>query len=570
MSYHPHVLTSIQIRPQGRSPALLKLTGTLAALMMLGGLPMQASFAQASNSASTTGLSTSPLTVSTTLTSSHLTWKASAAHGSATLRLVRSDGQWLRDMALPSDSLTLSAQDNALPDGQYTFELTLAPALATRRQRADDDNGASATANPPMGATQSGTATVRDGRFVLPTLEPTNGTAVAKTTPFAKDVVVADDSIVQANMCVGFDCGSGGGETFGSDMLRLKENNLRIKFAETRVAPDPTREWQIIANESNSGGANFLGIDDVTGVLGPIRWMAGAPADSLMVDAQGRLGVRTATPAQAVQMSTADTPAIRLEQNNTTGFTAQTWDVAGNEANFFVRDLNQGSLLSLRIRPGAPQSSVDIAGNGFVGLGTPRPSAALHVRRVDGHSNVHIANTTTANTGPLVELQNKGPVVAAFLRGSSTTRWTATADTGDFRFAGDSGTTALAVQANGDLVVPGILSQGSSRTLKHDIVPVATHAILQSVQQLPVYAWRYLSDQNSSVHLGPMAEDVHQATQLGESPRRLAPSDVASLAAAAVQALNQQLAVRDAELSTLMRRFLELESRLSGQVRSQP
>ena len=161
-------------------------------------------------------------------------------------------------------------------------------------------------------------------------------------------------------------------------------------------------------------------------------------------------------------------------------------------------------------------------------------------------------------------------MVAALLRGSPTTRWTTTADSADFRFAGDSGATALAVQANGDLTVPGILSQGSSRSLKHDITPVGVESILQSVRELPLYAWQYRSDQAASTHLGPMAEDVHRATQLGESPRRLAPSDIASLATAAVQALNQQLAARDAELNALQQRFLELESRLTRQLRSQP
>ncbi len=38
-------------------------------------------------------------------------------------------------------------------------------------------------------------------------------------------------------------------------------------------------------------------------------------------------------------METGDTPAWRLEQTAAGGFTAQTWDVAGNEANFFVRDV---------------------------------------------------------------------------------------------------------------------------------------------------------------------------------------------------------------------------------------
>src|SRR6476469_6825531 len=70
---------------------------------------------------------------------------------------------------------------------------------------------------------------------------------------------------------------------------------------------------------------------------------------------------------------------MRMEQNNTGGFTAQTWDVAGNEANFFVRDVTSGSRLPLRIRPGAPTSSLDIAASGRVGLGTASPSAPLHL-----------------------------------------------------------------------------------------------------------------------------------------------------------------------------------------------
>ena len=37
------------------------------------------------------------------------------------------------------------------------------------------------------------------------------------------------------------------------------------------------------------------------------------------------------------------------------------WDIAGNEANFFVRDVTGGSRLPLRIRPGAPTSSIDFS-----------------------------------------------------------------------------------------------------------------------------------------------------------------------------------------------------------------
>src|SRR5439155_3561427 len=68
------------------------------------------------------------------------------------------------------------------------------------------------------------------------------------------------------------------------------------------------------------------------------------------------------------------------------GFTAQTWDIAGNEANFFVRDVTGGSRLPFRIRPGAPTSSIDINASGNVGVGTSSPELRLDAR---------VANTTT-------------------------------------------------------------------------------------------------------------------------------------------------------------------------------
>ena len=35
--------------------------------------------------------------------------------------------------------------------------------------------------------------------------------------------------------------------------------------------------------------------------------------------------------------------------------------MAGNETNFFIRDVTNGSKLPFRIRPGAPTSSIDVA-----------------------------------------------------------------------------------------------------------------------------------------------------------------------------------------------------------------
>src|SRR5439155_13052926 len=193
----------------------------------------------------------------------------------------------------------------------------------------------------------------------------------------APDVVTADDAIIQGSLCVGLDCVNN--ESFGFDTIRLKENNTRIKFDDTSTAAGcPNNDWQLTANDA-CGGANKFSIEDITGSKVPFTITAGAPTNSVFVDSTGRLGLRTSTPVLDIHVATSNTPAMRLEQNNTGGFTAQTWDVAGNEANFFVRDVTGGSRLPFRIRPGAPTSSIDISATGNVGILTASPAAHLHV-----------------------------------------------------------------------------------------------------------------------------------------------------------------------------------------------
>lgn len=192
------------------------------------------------------------------------------------------------------------------------------------------------------------------------------------------DQVIPDDLIVQGSACIGLDCVNN--ESFGFDTIRLKENNTRIKFDDTSTgAGFPANDWQLTANDSASGGASKFSIEDITGTKVPFTITAGAATNSIFVDSTGRLGLRTSTPVLDIHVNTSNSPAIRLEQNSSGGFNAQTWDLAGNEANFFVRDVTGGSRLPFRIRPGAPTSSIDISASGNVGIGTASPSGKLHV-----------------------------------------------------------------------------------------------------------------------------------------------------------------------------------------------
>ena len=207
-------------------------------------------------------------------------------------------------------------------------------------------------------------------------------TAISVTTLISvsaqADQVILDDLIVDGSACIGFDCVNG--ESFGFDTLRLKENNLRIKAQDTSSTGSfPSNDWQITFNDSSNGGANKFSIDDIDGGKTPFTLEAGAPSHSLYVDDGGRLGLGTSTPVVDLHIKSGNTPTMRLEQDGSSGFTPQTWDVAGNEANFFIRDATNGSTLPFRIFPGAPSNALSIEASGQIGLGTTTPDAGLHV-----------------------------------------------------------------------------------------------------------------------------------------------------------------------------------------------
>jgi hypothetical protein len=364
----------------------------------------------------------------------------------------------------------------------------------------------------------------------------------------AADFVIADDLIVQGSTCTGFDCVNG--EVFNFDTLILKENNLRIFFNDTSVSPGfPPNDWRLIANDSGSGGANFFAIEDATAARQVFRVDAGAPSNSLYVASTGNVGVGTAAPALDVSIRTGDTPATRLEQDASGGFTPQTWDIGGNEANFFVRDLTGGSRLSFRIRPGAPTSSIDIAASGNVGIGTASPNerltatgavvatatrsanpnaqAAATVAMVDiaGNNARFAAGSNGSNSRgiSLSTLNNGTATTSVELSGSGNAGFGAVPSTGQ-RVDVSGGVTmtgglhvgnmptyaANACRSTLGQTVPGFFSIGdcaSDARLKHDIAALPNGALEKILALRPAtFGWN--GDPSATRHAGFIAQDT--------------------------------------------------------------
>jgi len=277
------------------------------------------------------------------------------------------------------------------------------------------------------------------------------------------DQQILDDLIVDGSICVGLDCVNG--ETFGFDTLRLKENNLRIRFQDTSSsAAFPSNDWMIVINDSTNGGTNHFSIEDVNASSTPFRIDAGAGDSALHVSGRG-VGLGTSSPDRALHMVVGDSPAVRLEQSSAQGWPPYVWDVGGNESFFFVRDGNANTM-PLRIEPGADEAT-------------------------------------------------------------------------------------LVVSTGGNVSVAGTLTQGSSRSIKQAFEPVSEQQVLEKVAGLDVSRWQYREDESGARHIGPMAEDFYVAFGLGTDDKHIAPSDMAGVAVAAIQALRQRVVDQEGEIERL-------------------
>lgn len=211
--------------------------------------------------------------------------------------------------------------------------------------------------------------------------------AVGSTIPAANaDQLYTDDVIVQASLCVGLDCVNG--EQFNYDTVRLKENNVRIKFHDSSSTSSfPSNDWQITANDSGNGGANKFSIEDISATKVPFTITAGAPDHSIFVKDNGYVGFNTSTPLVQMHIKDGNSPAIRIEQDGSSGFTSQSWDIAGNETNFFIRDVTNNSNIPFKIVPGASKNALFIAGDGDIGLETQSPDGQFDVAHASDANN---------------------------------------------------------------------------------------------------------------------------------------------------------------------------------------
>jgi hypothetical protein len=429
-------------------------------------------------------------------------------------------------------------------DGSYTYELRVMP-LAARKARATQEN---AGLLPQPSLVQSGSFSILGGKIVT---APTAQEGIARP----KDVLHYDDVIITGSLCVGFDCANG--ESFGYCTVKLKENNLQVCFEDTSVGTFPTNDWKIQINDTTSGGASYFTLWDTDGGRRPFTIEAGAPAHSLYVEDYGRVGLGTSIPYVELHIVDGDSPTIRLDQDGSSGWTAQRWDLCGNETNFFIRDVTNGSKLCFRMQPNTPSNTICTRSTGNVGIGTWSPAYKLEIETTGTAANLAVEQTSGA----------MGVIVA-----DSSHVFIGAKTNHDFRLiANDS--PKITIEPGGDVAVGhtqasyklqvwndaqtgygysngGTWNTGSSRAFKENIKDLDGQEAIEAFLQLKPIRFNYKGDQEKEEQLGFIAEDVPEivATQNRDA---ISAMDIVTLLTKVVQEQQKTIAELKAKIAEI-------------------
>ena len=435
--------------------------------------------------------------------------------------------------------------------------------------------------------------------------------------------VFTEDLIVKGSNCVGLDCATS--ESFSFDTLRLKENNLRIHFDDTSSsAAFPNNDWRITINDSDNNGENRFSIDDATANRTPFTIEAGAPSHALYVDSTGQIGVGQKDPVVEMHVTDGDSPTLRLNQDGSNGWTPQTWDIAGNETNFFVRDVTNGSKLPFKIKPGAPDNSLFIAASGNIGLGATNPGSNLVIKDappimtfensstnvnwfiknggVDSnltfsttHGTAHLTidnNASTTANRTMLALENNGPPNIQFHNTNTGIDWYFQMNTDDDFVISHGTVSDFKIREDGTFIVGpnnqenlkinggnGAATFGGTLTVTGGCISGCKNSggnkdmssVLEALASVSFIGWDTTYTQETDKteytytkhHLGPNVAQFDAAFGIGDdSSGQIAPLDVASVALAAAQELHAELQARDIIIAEQQERISQLEERV--------
>jgi len=107
----------------------------------------------------------------------------------------------------------------------------------------------------------------------------------------------------------------------------------------------------------------------------------------------------------------------------------------------------------------------------------------------------------------------------------------------------------------------GNVYQASDKNLKENFLPVDSEQVLEKVSLIPISRWNYTKEIGAE-HIGPMAQDFHEAFKVGLDNTHISTVDEGGVALAAIQGLNKKLQQKEERILLLEERLKNLETRL--------
>lgn len=440
---------------------------------------------------------------------------------------------------LPAAFDLAEVQDRNPPDGAYTYEL---------RQ-----TGAN-------GRKQSGQFSIRDGRIFVPAAG--KGPAAPKPSRPAGPSPLQQKAI-QGNSCIGDGCGTGD----EGNPLRLKDSFVRLDFTDDFDGFSVDHDWAIQANDA-IGGGEYLAILDVGNSTVPVKVVAGAPSDSLVVSASGKVGIGTSTPAVSLdaKANAASAAVVRLQNQSSSGYSAVEYlDQSGNVDLFFGIDnansntrLNSVNNNPITILTNSTER-IRITSGGDIGIGTSSPTDKLDVRlNAAGKAGITVINTHASGFSGIEGFDENG--TSSFFLGTDNSN-------NNTRFNSQNsfpivfllnGTERLRFPTTGNVITAangaflsngGTWTNASSRALKQDIHDLDARAAFAALKSLNPVEFAYKSDPNEQ-HVGFIAEDVPDL--VAEQDRKgLSPMDVVAVLTKVVQEQQKTIEALTAEVRAL-------------------
>jgi hypothetical protein len=110
------------------------------------------------------------------------------------------------------------------------------------------------------------------------------------------------------------------------------------------------------------------------------------------------------------------------------------------------------------------------------------------------------------------------------------------------------------------LTTGGTWTDASDVALKENFAEINAEDLLARIAQLPIREWNYKAEPDAIRHIGPTAQDFYRLFEIGTDDKSIAPRDLAALALAAIQRLDQRNRELNKYAEMLQSRIARLEA----------